>query len=121
LPLTLRHEALTFQVPTTLPPQAVTLEQEAVAPPLFEPPEAMAPPPPPLLPPAPSAPPLFALPPAEPFELVLQAPEISPMARAMTRAADWIFIDGGSFNAQRGSRRMGMDAARFGNRRRRVT
>lgn len=47
VPLTVRHDDVTVQVPTKLPPQAVTFEHEAPEPPLPEaPPAPIAPPPP---------------------------------------------------------------------------
>jgi hypothetical protein len=106
LPLTFKHDEVTFHVPTKLPPHALTFEHDA-APPL------------PTLPPAPNAPALLTLPPAPkappnelwpPFaappppalapppdelENVPHAPEIT--ANANTNAADWIFIEEAPF------------------------
>ena len=69
-PLTFRHDAVTFQVPTTLPPQPVTFEQAE-------------------LPPVPAVPPL----PVELLKLGEHALEMVPAASAMARAAARIFIE----------------------------
>jgi hypothetical protein len=78
LPLKVRHDELTAQVPTALPPQAVRLEQDAVAPPPLE------------LPPVLVAPPLAELPPdvgeLPELEPELHAAEISPNAITIVRA-----------------------------------
>jgi len=73
LPFTVRHEDITFQVPTTLPPQAVTSAHD-----------------PPVPPPAPVVPPPLELPPVPDGVLVvgLHAPENTPNAIAIARAAD---------------------------------
>jgi hypothetical protein len=93
LPLILRHDEVTFQVPTKLPPQAVTFEQVAPIPP---PPKlTFAPacsPLPALL--TPDAPPLPRAPPlpvglAEPL---LHAAEITPAVTTVARAMDRNFI-----------------------------
>src|SRR5450432_3879700 len=90
-PLTLRQDAMTFQVPTTLPPQPVTFEQDAPAPPvpLELPPVPNAPA---LeLPAVPTAPPLPLLPPL-PDDRPEHATAIIPSAIAIAKAADWTFI-----------------------------
>jgi len=68
LALNLRHDDVTFQVPTTLPPHAVTLAQPPVVPPV----------PAPEVPPAPGVPTVPAL----------QATEIIANPKAKTEIAD---------------------------------
>jgi len=77
LPLTVKHDDVTVQVPTALPPQGDTSGQDFAPPvPLLE------------LPPAP-----FPPVPDE-FELMVHAPEIIPNNIAVARAADCAFIEG---------------------------
>jgi hypothetical protein len=111
LPLTWRHDDVTFQVPTTLPPQLVTLEHDAPAPPAPTPFELPPVPDTPVLPglvpelppvPTVSVPPL-PVEPNTPLELEEHAPEITPTASAIARAADRIFIE--QFLSGEGSRR----------------
>jgi hypothetical protein len=79
-PLKLRHDEVTFQVPTTLPPQADPFGQDG--------------PPVPAVPVVPAVP-LLELPPVPVvFPVGLQAPEIIANAIAIARAADWTFIEG---------------------------
>jgi hypothetical protein len=77
VPVTLRHDDITAQVPTTLPPQGVTLEQD---PPVAPPPELPAVlPPAPLLevPAAPPAPPP-PVPLLQPWVAIADATTITP-------------------------------------------
>ena len=81
LPVKLRHDELTFQVPTALPPQAVTLPQPIVdSPPLELPPVVLVAPPLAELPPD-----VDELPGFEP-ELELHAAAISPNAITIVTA-----------------------------------
>jgi hypothetical protein len=109
-PPTLKHDELTFQVPTTSPPHAGTLEQEPPAPPvlLVLPPAPTMPPvldtpplpvvPPVLLavPPLAGTPPFPGLPPVGVGLLGVElheALETKPSAIAIVRPADWTFIE----------------------------
>jgi hypothetical protein len=82
VPLTVRQDEVTVQVPTTLPPQAVTFEQDAPAPPDAEIP-------PPAAPPLPSLPPVpDVVPDPEPHP---EKAGPSPTAIASTTSARCLF------------------------------
>ena len=79
LPVTVKHDDATVQVPIALPPQAVTLGQDDPPPvPLLE------------LPPVPTAPPVPVLVSDVPE---LHPAEIVPAVTAIAKQTDWRFID----------------------------